>query len=108
MLLERPGEIITRDELRNRLWQTDTFVGFDHGLNSAVLRLRELLGDSSDNPRFVETIPRRGYRFIRARRVASHIAIGLVLRPLRVEPKPRPNLVASRPLRRSSSPDGAW
>jgi TolB-like protein/DNA-binding winged helix-turn-helix (wHTH) protein/Tfp pilus assembly protein PilF len=64
MLLERPGEIITRDELRNRLWQTDTFVDFDHGLNNAVLRLREVLGDSSDNPRFVETIPRRGYRFI--------------------------------------------
>src|SRR5712671_8068027 len=53
MLLERPGEIITRDELRNRLWQTDTFVDFDHGLNNAVLRLREVLGDSSDNPRFV-------------------------------------------------------
>src|ERR1700716_483827 len=64
MLLERPGEIITRDELRNRLWQTDTFVNFDHGLNNAVMRLREVLGDSSDNPRFVETIPRRGYRFI--------------------------------------------
>src|SRR3977135_3930411 len=64
LLLERPGEIITRDELRNRLWQTDTFVDFDHGLNNAVMRLREVLGDSSDNPRFVETIPRRGYRFI--------------------------------------------
>jgi TolB-like protein/DNA-binding winged helix-turn-helix (wHTH) protein/Tfp pilus assembly protein PilF len=64
MLLERPGEIITRDDLRNRLWRTDTFVDFDHGLNNAVMRLREVLGDSSDNPRFVETIPRRGYRFL--------------------------------------------
>ncbi len=64
MLLEKPGEIITRDELRNRLWQTDTFVDFDHGLNNAVMRLREVLGDSSENPRYVETIPRRGYRFI--------------------------------------------
>src|SRR3979411_270122 len=64
MRLERPGEIITRDDLRARLWQTDTFVDFDHGLNNAVMRLREVLGDSSDNPRFVETIPRRGYRFI--------------------------------------------
>jgi TolB-like protein/DNA-binding winged helix-turn-helix (wHTH) protein/Flp pilus assembly protein TadD len=64
MLLEKPGEIITRDELRNRLWQGDTFVDFDHGLNNAVMRLREVLGDSSDSPRFVETIPRRGYRFI--------------------------------------------
>jgi TolB-like protein/DNA-binding winged helix-turn-helix (wHTH) protein/Tfp pilus assembly protein PilF len=64
VLLEKPGEIITRDELRNRLWPGDTFVDFDHGLNNAVMRLREVLGDSSENPRFVETIPRRGYRFI--------------------------------------------
>ena len=64
VLLENPGEIVTRDELRNRLWQGDTFVDFDHGLNNAVMRLREVLGDSSENPRFVETIPRRGYRFI--------------------------------------------
>jgi TolB-like protein/DNA-binding winged helix-turn-helix (wHTH) protein/Flp pilus assembly protein TadD len=64
LLLQKPGEIITRDELRNRLWQGDTFVDFDHGLNNAVMRLREVLGDSSENPRFVETIPRRGYRFI--------------------------------------------
>src|SRR6266436_7141870 len=64
ILLEKPGEIVTRDELRERLWPGDTFVDFDHGLNNAVMRLREVLGDSSDNPRFVETIPRRGYRFI--------------------------------------------
>jgi TolB-like protein/DNA-binding winged helix-turn-helix (wHTH) protein/Flp pilus assembly protein TadD len=64
MLLEKPGEIVTREELRNRLWQTDTFVDFDHGVNNAVMRLREVLGDSSDNPRFIETLPRRGYRFI--------------------------------------------
>src|SRR5712675_1143907 len=64
VLLEKPGEIVTRDEMRNRLWPGDTFVDFDHGLNNAVMRLREVLGDSSDNPRFVETIPRRGYRFI--------------------------------------------
>jgi DNA-binding winged helix-turn-helix (wHTH) protein len=64
VLLEKPGEIITRDELRSRLWQGDTFVDFDHGLNNAVMKLREVLGDSSESPRFVETIPRRGYRFI--------------------------------------------
>jgi TolB-like protein/DNA-binding winged helix-turn-helix (wHTH) protein/lipopolysaccharide biosynthesis regulator YciM len=64
VLLEKPGEIITREELRNRLWPSDTFVDFDHGLNNAVMRLREVLGDASENPRFVETIPRRGYRFI--------------------------------------------
>src|ERR1700692_1520388 len=64
VLLERPGEIVTREEMRNRLWPGDTFVDFDHGLNNAVMRLREVLGDASENPRFVETIPRRGYRFI--------------------------------------------
>jgi TolB-like protein/DNA-binding winged helix-turn-helix (wHTH) protein/Tfp pilus assembly protein PilF len=64
ILLEKPGEVVTRDELRNRLWQSDTFVDFDHGLNNAVMRLREVLSDSSENPRFVETIPKRGYRFI--------------------------------------------
>jgi TolB-like protein/DNA-binding winged helix-turn-helix (wHTH) protein/Tfp pilus assembly protein PilF len=64
VLLERPGEIVTREELRNRLWPGDTFVDFDHGLNNCVMKLREALGDSSDNPRFVETIPKRGYRFI--------------------------------------------
>jgi TolB-like protein/DNA-binding winged helix-turn-helix (wHTH) protein/Tfp pilus assembly protein PilF len=64
ILLEKPGEVVTREELRNRLWADDTFVDFDHGLNNAVMRLREALGDSSDSPRFVETLPRRGYRFI--------------------------------------------
>ena len=64
MLLARPGELVTRDELRSRLWTADTFVDFDHGLHAAVNRLRDALGDSADNPRFVETIPRKGYRFI--------------------------------------------
>ena len=64
VLLEKPGELVTREELRNRLWQSDTFVDFDHGVNNAVGRLREVLGDSSDSPRFIETLPRRGYRFI--------------------------------------------
>src|SRR6516164_8095739 len=64
ILLERPGELITRDELRTRLWASDTFVDFDHGLNASVNRLREVLGDSADNPRFIETIPRKGYRFL--------------------------------------------
>src|SRR6202790_3205219 len=64
ILLEQAGEVITRDELRERLWPGDTFVDFDHGLNNAVMRLREALGDSPDKPRFIETLPRRGYRFI--------------------------------------------
>lgn len=64
MLLEQPGEVITREELRNQLWPVDTFVDFDHSLNSAVKRLRDVLGDSGNNPRFIETLPRYGYRFI--------------------------------------------
>src|SRR5260221_6963316 len=64
VLLEKPGEIVTREELRNRLWPADTFVDFDHGLNAAVKRLRDALGDSAENPRFVETLARRGYRFV--------------------------------------------
>ena len=63
-LLEHPGELITREALRERLWSSDTFVDFDGSLNTAVGKLREALGDSAENPRFVETVPRRGYRFI--------------------------------------------
>jgi len=64
MLLDRPGEVVTREELRRQLWTSDTFVDFDVGLNSAMRKLREALDDSAENPRFVETLPRRGYRFI--------------------------------------------
>jgi TolB-like protein/DNA-binding winged helix-turn-helix (wHTH) protein/Flp pilus assembly protein TadD len=63
-LLEKPGELVTREELHRKLWPADTFVNFEHGLNAAVKRLRQALNDSADNPRFVETLPRRGYRFI--------------------------------------------
>ena len=65
-LLERPGELVTREELRQRLWPGDTFVDFEHGVNAAVKRLRETLGDSAETPQFVETVPRRGYRFVAA------------------------------------------
>ncbi|HET7291754.1 MAG TPA: winged helix-turn-helix domain-containing protein [Vicinamibacteria bacterium] len=64
LLLERPGELVSRERLKERLWAADTFVDFDHGVNTAVNRLREALGDAADSPRFVETIPRKGYRFI--------------------------------------------
>src|ERR1700746_2492432 len=64
VLLERPGEVVTREELRNQNWPPDTFVDFDNSLNTAINRLREALGDSADNPRFIETLPRRGYRLI--------------------------------------------
>jgi cholera toxin transcriptional activator len=63
-LLERPGAIVTREELRDELWPADTFVDFDHSLNTAVNKIREVLGDSASSPRFIETVARRGYRFI--------------------------------------------
>jgi DNA-binding winged helix-turn-helix (wHTH) protein/tetratricopeptide (TPR) repeat protein len=64
VLLQRPGEVVSREELRNQNWPADTFVDFDNSLNTAINKLREALGDSADNPRFIETLPRRGYRFI--------------------------------------------
>jgi len=63
-LLERPGDVVAREELRARLWPSDTFVDFDTGLNSAIKKLRDVLGDSAERPRYIETLPRRGYRFI--------------------------------------------
>src|SRR4029077_3867819 len=64
VLLRHPGEVVTREELRNQNWPPDTFVDFDNSLNTAINKLREALGDSADSPRFIETLPRRGYRFI--------------------------------------------
>ena len=72
MLLEHPGEIVTREELHSRLWPADTFVDFDHGLNAAVKRLRDALGDSAENPRFIETLARRGYRLLAPVNGAAH------------------------------------
>lgn len=63
-LLERAGEVVTREELQQKLWASDTFVDFDHSLNTAINRVREVLGDSASSPRYVETLARRGYRFI--------------------------------------------
>ena len=65
-LLERPGEVLGREELRARLWPTDTYVDFEHSINAAVRRLRRALGDSADAPRYIETLHRRGYRFVGA------------------------------------------
>src|SRR5882724_1995196 len=64
ILLAHPGEVVTREELQKKLWPADTFVDFDHSLNAAIRRLRDALGDSAENPRFVETVARRGYRFV--------------------------------------------
>src|SRR5262249_39766098 len=64
VMLSKPGELVTREELHSRLWPADTFVDFNHGLNAAVNKLREALSDSAEQPRYIETLPRRGYRFI--------------------------------------------
>jgi TolB-like protein len=83
IMLERPGDVVTREQLRQRLWPNGTFVDFEHSLNAAVKRLRAALGDDADNPRFVETLPRRGYRFIASLNAA--------------EPAPRPAAAAATP-----------
>jgi len=64
LLLEHPGEVVTREELHQKLWPADTFVDFEHSINTAVKKLREALGDLAESPRFIETLPRLGYRFI--------------------------------------------
>ena len=73
MLLEHAGEVVSREELQNKLWPADTFVDFDHGLNKAINKIREALGDSAGSPRFVETVARRGYRFLAEVKVADAI-----------------------------------
>src|SRR5947208_11261515 len=78
ILLEHPGEVVTREELRKRVWPTDTFVDFDHGINNAIKRLREALGDIAETPRYIETLPRRGYRFIGTVNAVSEPAAGTI------------------------------
>jgi Tol biopolymer transport system component/DNA-binding winged helix-turn-helix (wHTH) protein len=86
-LVERPGEVVTRDELRARLWPTDTFGEFDQGLNTAINKLREALGDSAANPRFVETLPKRGYRFVHE--IESQVELPEAQSLLSSKPKPK-------------------
>jgi TolB-like protein/DNA-binding winged helix-turn-helix (wHTH) protein/Flp pilus assembly protein TadD len=100
LLLERAGDVVTRDEVREKLWPADTYVDFDHSLNTAVRKLREALGDSAETPRYVETLARRGYRFIAPvapRRVAqvadSASADAVSVQPY---PEPRPSTSARR------------
>ena len=95
-LLRRPGEVVTREELRKALWPDDTFVDFDHGLNTAINKLRATLGDAGDNPRFIETLARRGYRFIAPVTVFGAPAAGAaavtVIPAAGSEELPRPSL----------------
>jgi TolB-like protein/Flp pilus assembly protein TadD len=82
MLLEEPGRLVSRDELRRRLWPTDIFVDFDHGINNAIKRLREALGDTAEAPRYIETVPRRGYRFVAEAEQEASLPRGLAVLPL--------------------------
>ena len=84
-LLERPGEVVTRDELRSRLWPEDTFVDFDHSLNAAIKRLRDALGESADAPVFIETLARRGYRFIAPVNGSSSPSAAEIAAPQRIK-----------------------
>src|SRR3954471_25087777 len=79
ILLNNAGKIVSRDELREKIWTSNTFVDFDHGINNAIKRLREALGDTSDTPRYIETLPRRGYRFLHAlAAVTSEVSIAVL------------------------------
>jgi DNA-binding winged helix-turn-helix (wHTH) protein len=81
LLLECPGDIVTREQLREKLWPADTFVDFDHSLNTAINKIREALGDSASSPRFVETVARRGYRFLAAVQVNEDPSRADAMRP---------------------------
>ncbi len=91
-LLERPKEVVTREELRQRLWPQDTFVDFDHGLNTAMVKLRDVLGDSASSPRYIETIAKRGYRFLGSPEAVPEQSPE-VTRQTRPEPQAKPAIV---------------
>jgi DNA-binding winged helix-turn-helix (wHTH) protein len=93
LLLERPGELLTRKELQARLWSSDTFVDFEHGVNAAMQTLRRALGDSHKKPRFIETLPRRGYRFIAA---VAGAQVGAGPAAATADPRQQPTAAAGR------------
>lgn len=90
-LLERPQDVVTREELRQRLWPEDTFVDFDHGLNTAVAKLRDVLGDSASSPKYIETVAKRGYRFLAPADMAGEAQTGVTAAPgePRFQPEPQ-------------------
>lgn len=112
VLLERPGEVVGREELQKKLWPADTFVDFDHGLNKVINKIREALGDSAESPRFVETVARRGYRFLAEVRVSD--ALPVRSGELATQPQPardvreRPALASKLPTAERSLPPIAW
>src|SRR5260370_26260468 len=81
ILLRSPGQVVTGEQLRTELWPADTFVDFEHGVHNAVARLRAVLGDTADKPRYIETLPRRGYRFIGAVRVPTESITAAAIAP---------------------------
>jgi TolB-like protein/DNA-binding winged helix-turn-helix (wHTH) protein/Tfp pilus assembly protein PilF len=101
LLLQRPGEVITREQLRQKLWAADTYVEFDDGLNTAIKKLRTALSDDSDNPRFIETVPRRGYRFLAPVILSAH-PVPLDAADLKKLPETSPegDIAAPQPSRR--------
>jgi TolB-like protein/DNA-binding winged helix-turn-helix (wHTH) protein len=106
-LLERPGEIVTREELQQRLWPSDVFVDFDHGLNKSIQKLRDALGDSAGSPRFIETIPRIGYRFIGPANGATGIMEPRPAKPNTNTPQPE-NLASAPPVGIARSRKASW
>lgn len=95
MLLERPGELVTREDVRTKLWPADTFVDFDHSLNTAVNKLREALGDAAANPRFVQTVARRGYRFIAPVQESEKPPVSVPMADARADPSPETAEIAA-------------
>jgi len=115
VLLENPGKVVTREEIRERLWPDDTIVEFDHGIGTAVKKLRQALNDEAESPRYVETLPRRGFRFLypeveaigsagTAKRTAGTIAAAEPPQPLPQPALPQPGPPAPKPARRRLLP----
>jgi TolB-like protein/DNA-binding winged helix-turn-helix (wHTH) protein/Tfp pilus assembly protein PilF len=112
MLIEHPGEIVTREELQQKLWPVDTFVDFDHGLNKAISKIREALGDSAESPRFVETVARRGYRFLADVKVAEEGPVNIPELPAQPDtgagPRSRPDLADKPEMPKALLSSLAW
>src|SRR5882724_13693439 len=96
VLIRQPGQVVTRDEFQQHLWKGGTFVDFEHGLNAAMNRLRQALGDSADQPRYIETLPGRGYRFVAAVQNTAQKPV-LVMASAPVAPEAEPAALAPPP-----------
>ncbi|HMI53998.1 MAG TPA: tetratricopeptide repeat protein [Candidatus Saccharimonadales bacterium] len=111
MLLENHGEVVTREELQKKLWPADTFVDFDHGLNKAINKIRDALNDSAESPRFVETVARRGYRFVAEVKVVETVparSLELATQPFAAEAPGRPDLAGRLATPKRFLPPLAW